>query len=150
MEIRELLQAECVVLDAKAASREEAWGILAGALAQSGAVKDAAVYLQAVAAREAQGSTGVGFGIAIPHAKSAAVARPALAMGRFSPALDVQALDGEPADLMFLIAAPEGADEVHLKALAKLARMLMHEAFRADLRQAPDAAAVLAAISRHS
>ncbi|VBB07816.1 phosphoenolpyruvate-dependent sugar phosphotransferase system eiia 2 [Lucifera butyrica] len=136
MKIVDLLNEDRIVLGIDAATKEDVWRILADTFVKSEAVSDVDAYLQDVKKREEHGTTGVGFGIAIPHAKSAAVIKPALAMGRLKNAVDVQSLDGTRADLFFLIAAPEKGEDIHLRALSKLARMLMHESFLKGLRQA--------------
>jgi PTS system fructose-specific IIC component len=92
--------------------------------------------------REAQAPTGLPGGIAIPHCRSAAVTEASLAFARLSPKVDFGAPDG-PADLVFLIAAPAGADDVHITVLSKLARRLVHESFRTALREAATAEAVV-------
>lgn len=147
MKITELLAPECIVLGLEAGSKEEVWQVLADKLASAGAVNDVKQYLADIAARESQGTTGVGFGVAIPHAKSAAVAAPALAMARLTNGVDVASLDDSKADLFFLIASPASGGDLHLRALAKLARMLMHGSFLAALRSAEDANAILEVIT---
>ncbi|SEO67693.1 MULTISPECIES: PTS sugar transporter subunit IIA [Propionispora] len=147
MKITELLLPECIVLGLEAASKEDVWQALAGKLAAAGAVTDVKQYLADIATRESHGTTGVGFGVAIPHAKSAAVAKPALAMARLTDGVDVASLDGSKADLFFLIASPVSGGDLHLQALSRLARMLMHDSFLSSLRAAKDSADVLAVIS---
>jgi len=146
MKIVDLLAKDCIVLDMEAKQIEDVWQVLADRLVQAGAVEDIEQYLQDIKKREQQGTTGVGFGVAIPHAKSAAVKRPALAMARLQEGVDVASLDGTKADLVFLIAAPLHGEDVHLRALSKLARMLIHESFLASLRTAKTADEVLAVI----
>jgi mannitol/fructose-specific phosphotransferase system IIA component (Ntr-type) len=82
-------------------------------------------------------------GIAIPHAKSPSVTRASVAFGRSASGVDFGAEDGTPADLVFLIAAPEGADDLHVRVLSRLARRLIHESFRTALREADSSAAVV-------
>ncbi|EGO62899.1 PTS sugar transporter subunit IIA [Acetonema longum] len=147
MKITELLSPDCIVLGLEAGNKEDVWKVLADKLEAAGAVKDVRQYLADIAARESQGTTGVGFGVAIPHAKSAAVTVPALAMARLANGVDVASLDGSRADLFFLIASPAGGDDLHLRALAKLARMLMHGSFLTALRSAEDAGAILEVIA---
>ena len=147
MSISELISADLITLDLKAQKAEEAMAELAALLVKSGAVSDVDVYLDAVKAREALGTTAVGFGVAIPHGKSAGVARAAVAFGRAPAGLQWESLDDEPVRMVFLIAAPEGADNVHLKALAQLARLLMHEEVRQRLLAANNATEVLGALN---
>lgn len=146
MKITELLTAERILLDITVSTKEEVWNVLAQTFEKTGAVIDRTSYLSDVAKRETLGTTGVGFGVAIPHAKSAAVVKPALGFARVTKSLDVQSLDGTNADLFFLIAAPLNGEDVHLQALSRLARMLMHEDFLAELRSANCAEAVQAAL----
>jgi fructose-specific phosphotransferase system IIA component len=144
--IRELITPETITLDLKAGRPEEAMAELGSLLVASGAVTDLETYLEAVKAREAQGTTAVGFGVAIPHGKSSAVSRAAVAFGRSRGALQWESLDGEPVKMVFLIAAPDGAHDLHLKALSQLARLLMHEEVREKLLTAASPADVIAAL----
>lgn len=136
MKITDLLANESVLLGLKAETKEEVWEALANRFKEIGAVDDTAKYLEDVAIREAKGTTGVGFGVAIPHAKSEGVVRPALAMAQLETPIDVQSLDGSRADLFFLIAAPLQGEDIHLRALSKLARLLIHSSFLESLRGA--------------
>lgn len=116
-------------------------------LEADGRVTDRAAFVKAVLAREEEtGGTGMESGIAIPHAKSAAVTRPSVAFGRSITGVDFGAEDGVKADLVFLIAAPEGEDDVHVTLLSRLARRLVHESFRTALREAATPEAVIATI----
>mgnify|MGYP000850523421 CR=1 FL=1 len=146
MSIRELITPETVTLDLKAERPEEAMAELGALLVRSGAVSDLDAYLEAVKAREAQGTTAVGFGVAIPHGKSSAVSRAAVAFGRSRSSLEWESLDGEPVKMVFLIAAPDGAHDLHLKALSQLARLLMHEDVRGKLLSAATPADVVNAL----
>lgn len=148
MKITDLLSENCILLDISPVSKEEAWDALSHALDQHGVLLDKVQFLKDIQKRELQGTTGVGFGVAIPHAKSPAVKQPALAMARFKTSIDVNSLDGSNASIMFMIAAPSAGEEVHLHALAKLARMLVHESFLNDLRAAKSAAEIKAVIAQ--
>lgn len=122
---------------------------LASLLEADGRVSDRGAYVEAVMAREEEtGGTGMESGIAIPHAKSPAVTRASVAFGRSAGGVDFGAEDGTPADLIFLIAAPEGQDDLHVTLLSRLARKLIHEDFRTALRDAPSPEAVFAIIKR--
>lgn len=149
MKITELLANESILLGLKAETKEEVWEALAHSFQEIGAVHNVAQYLADVAIRETKGTTGVGFGVAIPHAKSEGVTRPALAMARLEKPIDVQSMDGSQADLLFLIAAPIQGEDIHLRALSKLARLLMHGNFLESLRTAKTQADVKAAIEAH-
>ncbi|MEV7181470.1 fructose-specific PTS transporter subunit EIIC [Kitasatospora sp. NPDC093679] len=127
--------------------KAEALRALAQRLAAEGRVTDLDGFLADVAAREAQAPTGLGDGIGIPHCRSAHVTRPSLAFGRSTRGLDFDAPDGRPADLVFMIAAPDGADDAHLQILASLARRLMDPEFTGALRTATDPSAVAALVN---
>ncbi|MED5051582.1 fructose-specific PTS transporter subunit EIIC [Anoxybacillus rupiensis] len=136
MKITDLLTEETIVLEAKARTKEEIIDELAQTLEQAGVLHDLKAFKEAVLLREAQSTTGIGDGIAIPHAKTSAVARPAVAFGRSNHGIDYDALDGKPSHLFFMIAAPDGADHTHLEALARLSSMLMDAAFRSRVESA--------------
>ncbi|MFF2145700.1 fructose-specific PTS transporter subunit EIIC [Kitasatospora sp. NPDC058190] len=129
------------------ADKSEALRSLAQRLVAEGRVTDLDGFLADVAAREAQAPTGMGDGIGIPHCRSPHVTRPSLAFGRSTRGVDFDAPDGRPADLIFMIAAPAGADDTHLQILAALARRLMDPAFTGALRDAGSPGAVAALIN---
>ncbi|WP_372408198.1 fructose-specific PTS transporter subunit EIIC [Streptomyces luteireticuli] len=141
----ELITAELVDLDLSADTKEAAARSLAVRMRALGRVTDLDGFLADVAAREAQMPTGLDGGIGIPHCRSAHVTEPTLAFGRSAPGIDFGAPDG-PADLVFLIAAPSGADDDHLTILSSLARQLMDEEFTGALRAATDEAGAAALI----
>ena len=124
MNIKELLSEERILLNLNAATKEDVWKALASKMHEEGIIEDLEAYLKDVAAREKLGTTGVGFGVAIPHAKSEAAKAAGLAMARTTQGIDVASLDGTKADIFFLIAAPKDADKVYLQALSKLAGCL--------------------------
>ncbi|MGZ2225383.1 PTS fructose transporter subunit IIABC [Glutamicibacter nicotianae] len=139
----ELITAELVLLDADLGnSTSEVIEKLALLVANQGRATDAAALAADAKAREAKTATGVPGGIAIPHCRSAAVTEPTLAMVRLAPPVDFGAKDGE-ADLVFFIAAPDGADQDHLKLLSKLARALVKKPFTASLREAGSEAEIV-------
>ncbi|MFA9430674.1 PTS sugar transporter subunit IIA [Egicoccus sp. AB-alg2] len=147
--IADLIDTQLVTTDLAATDRDGAIAELTALLAADGRVTDPDTYVKAVLAREEEtGGTGMESGIAIPHAKSPAVTRAAVAFGRSGSGLDFGAEDGTPADLVFLIAAPEGADDLHVRVLSRLARRLIHSAFRTALREADSSAAVVDVIHR--
>ncbi|MDF6022907.1 fructose-specific PTS transporter subunit EIIC [Streptomyces sp. JH34] len=141
----ELITAELVDLDLSAGTKTEAARSLAGRMVTAGRVTDLDGFLADVAAREAQMPTGLDGGIGIPHCRSEHVATPTLAFGRSPRGIDFGAPDG-PADLVFLIAAPAGADDDHLTILSSLARRLMDPGFTDALRAEENAAAAAALI----
>lgn len=129
----EMITPDLVDLDLSAESKEGAARALAERMVALGRVTDLDGFLADVAAREAQMPTGLEGGIGIPHCRSAHVTTPTLAFGRSTSGIDFGAPDG-PADLIFLIAAPAGADDAHLSILSTLARRLMRPDFVAALR----------------
>ena len=126
-EIRDVLKTAFINLDLSATEKKAAISELAGTFVAEGVVTNESVYLEAVMKREAESTTGIGFGVAIPHGKSSAVTEPSLAFGR----IQYDSMDGQPVHLMFLIAVPETSNDEHLRILSKLSRKLMHE----DVRQ---------------
>ncbi|WP_037815214.1 MULTISPECIES: PTS sugar transporter subunit IIA [Amycolatopsis] len=145
MTTSDLITADLVDLELAAADKNAAVRALAGRLVSAGRVTDLELFLKDVAAREEQMATGLEGGIGIPHCRSAAVTAPTLAFGRSTDGIDFGAPDG-PAKLIFLIAAPDGADSAHLKVLAALARRLVRAEFKQTLLDAADPAAVAAYI----
>nr|WP_241826845.1 fructose-specific PTS transporter subunit EIIC [Streptomyces graminilatus] len=141
----EMITADLVDLDLSAQTKEAAARALAERMVAKGRVTDLDGFLADVAAREAQMPTGLDGGIGIPHCRSEHVTEPTLAFGRSAAGIDFGAADG-PADLIFLIAAPAGADDAHLTILSSLARQLMNDEFTAALRSVGDAAGAAALI----
>ncbi|GAA4535480.1 fructose PTS transporter subunit IIA [Pseudonocardia xishanensis] len=137
----QLITADLVDLDLPSTSRQAAVQALAERLAKAGRVTDLAQFLADIEAREQQMPTGLEGGIGIPHCRSAAVTVPSLAFGRSTTGVDFGAEDG-PATLVFMIAAPEGGNTDHMTVLAALARRLVRKAFKQELHDATDAAAV--------
>ena len=133
MKIADLLAKESIDLQAKVGSKAEALEHLVTLMAKSGKLADEAEYKRCVLAREEEGSTGIGEGIAIPHAKTNAVKAPGLAAMIVSEGVDFASLDDQPAKLFFLIAAPDTEDNVHLDVLSRLRTLLMDEKFTTAL-----------------
>lgn len=148
MRVSDLLSAASIDLNGKAATKEEAIRKMVDLMCKRGNITDRAAYEQGVFAREEEGSTGIGEGIAIPHCKSDAVKAPGLAAMFLPEGVDYASLDGEPANLIFLIAAPNTKDNVHLDVLSRLSTLLMDEKFQADLRGAKSAEEFLAVIDK--
>lgn len=146
MRITDLLAAESVCLNGSASDKADVLNQMVDLMAKSGKVSDREIYLNAVFAREEEGTTGVGDGIAIPHGRCSGVSRPGLAAMVLPAGVDYQALDDEPVHLIFLIAAPEGAGSVHIDILSKLSTMLMDEQFAEDLKAAKTVDAFLKVI----
>ena len=147
MRIVDLLSQDKVSLGAFAGDREGVIDLLIALQRRSGALSDPAAFRRAILAREAQGSTAVEGGIAVPHAKSESVRNPSLAACVLQKGVDYGAMDQKPSDLFFMIAAPADGD-LHLEILSHLMVLLMDPAFSQQLRQAPDAAAFLKTIDR--
>ncbi|MGW5458617.1 PTS fructose transporter subunit IIABC [Streptomyces sp. NPDC003996] len=141
----DMITADLVDLDLSADTKEAAARALAERMVAQGRVTDLEGFLADVAAREAQMPTGLDGGIGIPHCRSAHVTEPSLAFGRSAAGIDFGAADG-PADLIFLIAAPAGADDAHLTILSSLARQLMNTEFTDALRAVTDAQTAAALI----
>ena len=139
MRIRELLKKEGIALGVKVDSKDAAIDYLIDLHAKSGNIIDKAEFKKGILAREESGSTGVGEGIAIPHSKNAAVKQPGLAAMTVPDGVDYDSLDGQPANLFFMIAAPEKGADVHLEVLSRLSMLLMDENFRAELLAAKNA-----------
>lgn len=137
MRIVDLLKKESIELNASPKSKSEAIDLLVELQVKSGNIADAEGYKKAILAREEKGSTAVGDGIAIPHAKSETVKAPSLAAITVKEGVDYEALDGEPSNLLFMIAAPNDGD-VHLEVLSRLMTILMDEDFREKLLNAKD------------
>lgn len=133
MTIRDLLAAESINLNGTPAGKTEALNQCIDLMAKSGKIADVEKYRKGVFAREEEGTTGIGMGIAIPHCKSDAVIKAGLAAMVVKDGVDFESLDGTPAKIIFLIAAPNTEDNVHLQVLSKLSVMLMDEQFTNSL-----------------
>jgi len=138
MKIIELLDKKSISLEAAPKSKSEALDLAVDLMAESGKIKDKEAYKKLVYAREEESTTGVGEGIAIPHGKGDCVDKPGLAAMVIKDGVDFEALDDEPVNILFLIAAPDTEDNVHLDVLSKLSMMLMDEDFRNSLINAKD------------
>ena len=138
MKIIELLDKKSISLEAAPKSKSEALDLAVDLMAESGKIKDNEAYKKLVYAREEESTTGVGEGIAIPHGKGDCVDKPGLAAMVIKDGVDFEALDEEPVNILFLIAAPDTEDNVHLDVLSKLSMMLMDEDFRNSLINAKD------------
>ena len=148
MRITELLRPESIELGVALGSKEEAIDKLVGLMEKGGRIHDKAGYKKGILAREAQGSTAIGDGIAIPHAKVEAVKKPGLAAVTVPAGVDYEAFDGSLANLIFMIAAPAGGADVHLEALANLSTLLMNPGFKESLLAAKTREAFLDVIDK--
>jgi PTS system fructose-specific IIC component len=136
MRITDLLDARSISLQAAPGNKEEALNQAVELMTQRGNISDKAAYRRQVGEREKESTTGIGEGIAIPHGKCAAVSAPGLAAMVIPGGVDFDSLDGEPVTLLFLIAAPDTKDNIHLDVLGKLSMLLMDEEFTQRLRGA--------------
>lgn len=148
MKIRDLLAVESIDLNGKVNGKNEALDAMVALMAKSGKINDVEKYRKGVYAREEEGTTGIGEGIAIPHCKSDAVSKPGLAAMVIKDGVDFDALDGGKVSLIFLIAAPNTEDNVHLDVLSKLSVLLMDENFTSGLRNAKTVEEFLSVIDR--
>ncbi|MGQ9412628.1 PTS fructose transporter subunit IIABC [Streptococcus pluranimalium] len=135
MKIQDLLNKNVMILDLQASTKEAAIDEMINRLVEEGVVNDFATFKEGIMAREALTSTGLGDGIAMPHSKNTAVVEPTVLFAKSSSGVDYEALDGQPTYLFFMIAAPEGANDTHLAALAELSKYLMKDGFADELRQ---------------
>lgn len=136
MKIVDLLKKESIDLNGTVSDKKETIEKMVSLMAAGGNITDVERYKEGVFLREEEGTTGIGEGIAIPHAKTDAVAKPGLAAMVVKDGVDYDSLDGEPVHLIFLIAAPNTEDNVHLEVLSRLSMLLMDDDFRANLQSA--------------
>ena len=144
MKIQDLLRKDVMILDLKATSKEAAIDEMITSLVEHGVVTDFDAFKQGIMNREAQTSTGLGDGIAMPHSKNAAVKEATVLFAKSAAGVDYEALDGQPTYLFFMIAAPDGANDTHLAALAELSKYLLKDGFAGQLRQVMSADEVIA------
>lgn len=145
MKIQDLLNKEVMILDLKATSKEAAIDEMISSLVDKGVVTDFETFKTGIMNREAQTTTGLGDGIAMPHSKNAAVKEATVLFAKSATGVDYESLDGQPTDLFFMIAAPDGANDTHLAALAELSKYLLKDGFADTLRKATSADEVIAA-----
>lgn len=135
MKIQDLLRKDIMILDLQAISKEAAIDEMITELVEHGIVHDFDVFKKSILAREEQTSTGLGDGIAMPHSKNVVVDQPAVLFAKSNKGVDYKSLDGQPTDLFFMIAAPQGANDTHLAALAELSQYLLKDGFADQLRK---------------
>ncbi|MGT2926620.1 PTS fructose transporter subunit IIABC [Streptococcus cuniculipharyngis] len=148
MKIQDVLRKDVMLLDLQATSKEAVIDEMINSLVAKGYVTDFDTFKAGIMNREAQTSTGLGDGIAMPHSKNAAVKEATVLFAKSNKGVDYQALDGQPTDLFFMIAAPEGANDTHLAALAELSQYLLKDGFANQLRQANSPEEVLAVFNQ--
>lgn len=147
MKIQDLLNKKVMLLDLQATTKEAVIDEMINSLVDNGVVTDFDVFKAGIMAREAQTSTGLGDGIAMPHSKNAAVKEATVLFAKSNKGVDYESLDGQPTDLFFMIAAPEGANDTHLAALAELSKYLMQDGFADCLRKVTSPDEVIAAFN---
>ncbi len=138
MKITELLKRDTVIMNLTASNKEAVIDELVEKLDGANRLNSKVEFKEAILKRESQSTTGIGEGIAIPHAKTKAVKQPAICFGRSVSGINYESLDGQPAHLFFMIAASEGANNTHLETLSRLSTLLMDEGFRKQLLEAKD------------
>src|SRR5690625_1713292 len=141
-------KADRIIIDLNATSKTDVIDELVEKIDTAGRMADKEAFKKAIWAREEQGTTGIGDGIAIPHAKTTAVKAPAIVFGKSKAGVDYEALDQNPSHLFFMIAASEGAHNEHLDSLARLSSMLMDEPFRQQLLEATAPQEILSLIDQ--
>ncbi|CCO07508.1 PTS sugar transporter subunit IIA [Desulforamulus hydrothermalis] len=147
MKLAGIINKETIQLSLAVSNKQECIAKMVEQMVKTGAVTNQEDYIQTVLEREQKGTTGVGFGVAIPHGKSAGVVRPALGFAKLAQPVDWQSLDGQPVSLVFLIAVPAAqAGNEHLQILAAIARQLMHQEFRNRLYEAKSPEEVMQAL----
>ena len=146
MNLLDILSPESTIVDLKGESKEDIIAELVNSLVVGDSITDRDQVLQAVLDREKIMSTGIGDGIAIPHGKSAAVTKLVAAMGTQRRGVDFDALDGEPAFVFFLLVSPANVSGPHIKALARISRLLKNDAFKKKLIEANSAEEIIATI----
>ena len=143
MKIEDLLFKDLMIMDLEANTKETAIDEMVNQLVEKAIIDDADVFKEGIMEREAQTSTGLGDGIAMPHSKNSVVNQPAVLFAKSKTGVDFEALDNEPVHLFFMIAVPEGENDLHLQVLAKLARSLVDATFIADLKKAKNPERIL-------
>ena len=142
MRLSEILEENSIIPELKAKDKKGVLEELAGALTNHQPSLDKNALVKVLLERERLGSTGIGDGVAIPHGKFRGLKNPIISFGRSLKGLDFESMDGEPAFLFFLLVAPEHSASIHLKALAKIAKILKNSSFRKILLEAPTRAEI--------
>lgn len=143
MKISDLLVTDVVILDLKATTKQAAFEEMIDRLYDAGRITDKQAFMQGILAREAQTTTGLGDGIAMPHSKNSAVKLPTVVFARSEKGVEYDAMDGQPVHLLFMIAVPADANNTHLEALASLSRFLLQDGFMDELKAAQTPEAVV-------
>ncbi len=147
IKISELLKPEFIILDLRGEEKEEVIRELARPLIERGLIEDEEAFFQAILRRENLESTGIGAGVALPHARTRAVKETALALGRSQRGVDFNSLDGKPCHIVFLIAAPEDRKTEYIMTLARVSKLLRKDEVRIALNKADSAEEIVAALA---
>lgn len=150
MEIKDLLKKDLMILDLKASTKIEAIDEMIARLKEKNIISDEVVFKDLILKREEKSSTGLGEGIAMPHAKTSVVNTPSVLFARSNKGVDYDALDGEPVHIFFMIAASEGAHDLHIETLAKLSKMLLNDDFTKGLMTCETPDEVYALVDKYS
>ena len=150
MEIKDLLRKELMIMDLKASTKMEAIDEMIEKLKTEGIISDANEFKKLILAREEKSSTGLGEGIAMPHAKTSVVVKPSVLFARSHKGLEYDSLDGEPVHIFFMIAASEGAHDLHIETLAKLTKMLLNDDFTKGLLTCNNSDEIYALVDKYS
>ena len=150
MEIKDLLKKELMIMDLKASTKMEAIDEMITKLKEKDIISDETEFKDLILKREERSSTGLGEGIAMPHAKTSVVKSPSVLFARSHKGIDYDALDGEPVHIFFMIAASEGAHDLHIETLAKLSKMLLNDDFINGLKTCETADEVYALVDKYS
>ncbi|MCG6837150.1 fructose-specific PTS transporter subunit EIIC [Fusobacterium nucleatum] len=150
MEIKDLLKKDLMIMDLKATTKMEAIDEMVAKLKEKNIISDETVFKDLILKREEKSSTGLGEGIAMPHAKTSVVNTPAVLFARSNKGIDYDALDSEPVYIFFMIAASEGAHDLHIETLAKLSKMLLNDDFTQGLKTCDTPDEVYALVDKYS
>ncbi|WP_339124354.1 fructose-specific PTS transporter subunit EIIC [Fusobacterium nucleatum] len=150
MEIKDLLKKDLMIMDLKASTKMEAIDEMVAKLKEKNIISDETVFKDLILKREERSSTGLGEGIAMPHAKTSIVNTPSVLFARSNKGIDYDALDGEPVYIFFMIAASEGAHDLHIETLAKLSKMLLNDDFTQGLKTCGSPDEVYALVDKYS
>ena len=150
MEIKDLLKKDLMIMDLKASTKMEAIDEMVAKLKEKNIISDEAAFKNLILKREERSSTGLGEGIAMPHAKTSVVNTPSVLFARSNKGIDYDALDDEPVYIFFMIAASEGAHDLHIETLAKLSKMLLNDDFTQGLKTCDTPDEVYALVDKYS
>ncbi|MFP4371680.1 MAG: PTS sugar transporter subunit IIA [Halanaerobium sp.] len=148
MEVNEFINQNLIKMNLKSKDKDSVIKEMIEIMSENEIITDKEEVIKKAMEREAKGTTGVGKGVAIPHVKSDAVKRPAVAFGRSDAGIDYGSMDEKPSHLFFLITVPEESHDEHLKLLAQLSRNLVHDDFRDSLLKAEDAEEVMSILEK--